>query len=222
MTTKHIFILVVAAALLPFRLCAQTSLNVGNLPGYPGATVAVPVALRQAANVTAAQFDVAYNAARVTAGEFVPGAALANHVVRTREVAPGVRRVLIYSLANALMPTNGFNATLPISLPPTERVGSGPLTPGNVVVAHPDATAVVSVVLKAGEVFITPARRNADGTANFFTASEPGTNYVAQASTNLVQWTNIGTNVATDVWLDWLDVDAVNYPYRFYRALPEP
>ena len=31
----------------------------------------------------------------------------------------------------------------------------------------------------------------------------------------------IGTNVATDVWLGWLDVEAVNYPYRFYRALPE-
>ena len=59
---------VLLSALFAREVAAQTSLSVGHVPGYPVATVAVPIALRQATNVTAAQFDVAYNAGRVSAG----------------------------------------------------------------------------------------------------------------------------------------------------------
>ena len=49
-------------------LSAQSTLVIGNVPGYPGATVAVPVSLQKATNATAAQFDVAFNTEKVTAG----------------------------------------------------------------------------------------------------------------------------------------------------------
>ena len=50
-------------------LHAQTSLSIGTVPGYPGTTVQVPVALRQAPGRTvAAQLDVAFNPAVTFSG----------------------------------------------------------------------------------------------------------------------------------------------------------
>ena len=83
---------------------AQTSLSVGNAPGYPGATISVPVTLRQSGNAVAAQFDVTFNSARVSALEASRGERLTNHVIRSRQIAPGVERVLICSLNNGGMP----------------------------------------------------------------------------------------------------------------------
>jgi hypothetical protein len=40
---------------------------------------------------------------------------------------------------------------------------------------------------------------------------------IIQGTTNLVDWVNLSTNVATGSFLDLVDVDAANAPYRFYR-----
>src|SRR6266699_3566829 len=59
------------------ELCSgQTSLSVGTAPGYPGSTVSVPVTLRQASNVVAAQFDVAFNPDKVSGADASLGPAL--------------------------------------------------------------------------------------------------------------------------------------------------
>ena len=72
-----------------------------------------------------------------------------------------------------------------------------------------------------GEVFVVPAYVFPDGSAQFFFQSQPGSNYIVQASVNLVEWTNISTNMATSDFLDLVDVDAVFYPWRFYRLRTE-
>src|SRR5215212_1041217 len=78
---------------------AQTALSVGNVLGYPGAILSVPINLRQPAGSTvAAQFDVAFNASKVTAGVPLGTTQLAKHIVKSREISPGVRRTLVYSL----------------------------------------------------------------------------------------------------------------------------
>ena len=43
--------------------------------------------------------------------------------------------------------------------------------------------------------------------------------YIVQASTNLINWVNLNTNVAT---FNYTDTIATNFPMRFYRALYNP
>ena len=50
---------------------------------------------------------------------------------------------------------------------------------------------------------------------------EPGTNYVVQASTNLVHWLPVVTNQISGLgYLEFTDTVSTNYPKRFYRIAP--
>ncbi len=53
----------------------------------------------------------------------------------------------------------------------------------------------------------------------FTVSGVTNSSYVIQASTNLINWTPISTNIATFIYLD---SSTTNYPYRFYRALYQP
>ena len=53
-------------------------------------------------------------------------------------------------------------------------------------------------------------------------AGAAGKTYLLQASTNLVDWTVIATNVAPAGVFEITDASATNYPYRFYRAVKLP
>jgi len=48
-----------------------------------------------------------------------------------------------------------------------------------------------------------------------------GNNYVLQATTNLINWTPLTTNLATTNLLNLKDTKATNFPYRFYRVLQQ-
>jgi uncharacterized repeat protein (TIGR03806 family) len=52
-------------------------------------------------------------------------------------------------------------------------------------------------------------------------AGVTGSNYVLQASTNLINWTPISTNNATTNFFNLLDPDATNFQERFYRVLQQ-
>jgi hypothetical protein len=47
-------------------------------------------------------------------------------------------------------------------------------------------------------------------------AGMPGCNFILQASTNLVSWSNLATNTGA---INFTDTSAANYPQRFYRAV---
>jgi len=49
----------------------------------------------------------------------------------------------------------------------------------------------------------------------------PGSNYVLQATTNLVNWTPLATNATFTNQFIWFDWQATNYPHRFYRAVQQ-
>lgn len=208
------------ALVLAGTASAQTTLGLGNAPGFPGAVVAVPAGLRPSAGgAVAMQFDVAFNSGKVSALDALRGERLTNHVIRSRQIAPGVERVLIYSLSNAaLAGTNLTVASLPFAVAPAERGSSGPLVPNNVVLARADSTAVAPVSATAGNIFVRPVNLLPDGQAQFFLASEPDRTYVIQASADLVGWVDILTNTATGTFMDLLDVDAPSHPHRFYRS----
>src|SRR5262245_10278186 len=110
-------------------MAAETSLSIGNMPGSPGDTVTVPIHLRQpSSDVVAMQFDVTFEPARVSAGAAVGTTRLTSHTVKSREIAPGIRRTLVYSPGNAVVSgTNGSVVTVPFTVSPQERISSGPL-----------------------------------------------------------------------------------------------
>lgn len=220
MTARQLSILGIAAAgAMPFNVFAQVSVSVGNAPGYPGGTVSVPVSLRQpAGNAVAAQFDVVFNVNKVSAAGAVGTVRLANHTVKSREIAPGIRRTLVYSLNNTNVPgTNGPIVQMPFTVSPQETIGSGPLTLGNVVLANADGTALTPVGLGAGAIFVRPVNLLPDGHVQLFLQSTQDQRYIIQATTNLVNWLNISTNTATGDFMNLLDMNASGLPYRFYR-----
>ena len=103
MSNQHRFpgcILALASALLAPSLPAQTSLTIGTVAAYPGTTVSVPVSLNKATNVAALQMDFSFDPTRATPGSAVIGPRLSKHVLRSREIAPGVHRLLVYATAS--------------------------------------------------------------------------------------------------------------------------
>jgi hypothetical protein len=145
---------------------------------------------------------------------------LTNHTIKSREIAPGVRRTLVYSLSNTnVAGTNGPIVQLPFTVSPQETINSGPLTPSNVIVAQADGTAVAPVSLSVGRIFVQPVNLLPDGQAQFFLPSVEGRRYVIQASSNLVEWVPLSTNLATSSFMNLEDIGAANYPHRFYRWL---
>ncbi len=68
-----------------------------------------------------------------------------------------------------------------------------------------------------GTLTLSPA-----GAVNFTFGAVAGRTYVIQATTNLEQWVNLSTTVATNGSLSILDTSATNFPYRFYRVRVAP
>jgi hypothetical protein len=63
----------------------------------------------------------------------------------------------------------------------------------------------------------------ANGSFQFTMSGQAGTNYIVQASTNLVEWTPISTNVATgNGTFQFTDPGSSNYSGRYYRVLRAP
>jgi hypothetical protein len=124
--------------------------------------------------------------------------------------------VLVFSLQNSAI-TNRNPVQLPFIVSPSEYASSGPLTPNNAILAKADGTAVTPLALKSGTIFVQPVTLLPGGHVQFFLPSTTDQRYIIQGTTNLVEWVNISTNVATGSFLDLIDVDAGSHPYRFYR-----
>src|SRR5262245_53535112 len=198
-------LLLLAALSAPVVVTAQTSLSIGSTPGYQGVSYALPVTLSRATNIVAAQFDVAFDPAKVSAAAALPDLTSVDQMVLSRELSPGLRRVLVFSRNNAVI-TNRTIAQTPFTVSAAERVSSGPLTPTHAVVAQTDAAALTSLSLNAGTIFVRPVNLLPNGHVQFFLPSTPDTRYAIQATTNLVNWVNISTNTATGNFMDLVDV----------------
>ena len=66
------------------------------------------------------------------------------------------------------------------------------------------------------------AVRLPDGRFGFTTCGELGQTFVIQASTNLVNWASLSTNVVVSGCVDFIDPEAPLIPNRFYRVLVQP
>jgi hypothetical protein len=75
----------------------------------------------------------------------------------------------------------------------------------------------------AGSVprLLSPARR-VDGSFQLQLVGLANSNYVIQASSNLIDWQTLTTMSSTNGYLDYVDADAVNWNSRYYRAVLAP
>ena len=71
----------------------------------------------------------------------------------------------------------------------------------------------------SGPLVITPVVSLASGRFQFCFPTQPGRNYVVQASTNLSSWTPVWTNPGTWTGLIFEDADAGQFPQRFYKVV---
>jgi hypothetical protein len=67
--------------------------------------------------------------------------------------------------------------------------------------------------------FLSQTTSSSNGLPAFQLTGQPGYTYVVQASTNLINWTNIAVLVNTNGIVQFTDTAATNYNQRFYRAI---
>jgi hypothetical protein len=176
------------------------------------------VYLSQASNVIVAQFEVTSNTSKVSHAGAVLAAGTTGQRMKSRELTPGLHRVLAYSLTrDSPWATNRQIGSIPFTVSPHEYLGSGPLAPTNAVLVRRDETQEANVTLNPGSIFVQPVYRRPDGTAQFFLPSTPGTRYLIQATADFVNWVNLTTVTAQANFTDLIDADAARYPHRFYR-----
>jgi hypothetical protein len=68
-------------------------------------------------------------------------------------------------------------------------------------------------------VSFTSASFSSNGAFQLGFPGVSGINYVLQATTNLIDWTSLTTNQASNNFLDLLDPNALDFSRRFYRVL---
>ena len=215
---------VVSGCLLGGLARAQPVVGITDGAGYPGTDVSVRVYQSAATNVLATQFDLLYDANRVSLLGVLSNSLPSGVFLKSALQTNGVRRFVLYSVLGPLPARVGFEfVRLPFHLPATEHVGSGPITPANLILGRGDASAATNVLSRPGTIHAQPIRLRTNGVADFFFAAQPGTNYTIQATTNFIAWVNLTNLTATSAWMELVDEDAPNHPHRFYRwAIPPP
>jgi len=108
-------------------------------------------------------------------------------------------------------PPNRGIACFDMTSVPPEGVTNGTVKVGELIAAQADL-GTNAVVLNAS----SPAC----GIFQLHLANTAGRNFVLQASTNLVEWTPILTNLNPNDVFDFTDANAKNYPCRFFRVVP--
>jgi len=210
--------LVLIGPSVPIAL-GQARLSVPSQRGYPATMVIIPVSFKAWTNVVALQADISYGANGLTSLAAAPGAAATNALLLSSEPSVGVRRLLLYSPAGNVL-GQGAVAEVPFVVPPDVYAGFYRLTLTNVVLATAAAQPVISTNL-SGLIALTPVFLSADGSVDFFLNVTADQTYLVQASTNLVDWLTLSTNIAVGPYLEFTEPGAgLLYPHRFYRALP--
>jgi hypothetical protein len=61
-----------------------------------------------------------------------------------------------------------------------------------------------------------------NGQVSIAISGDFGPDYFIQASTNLIQWQSVFTNLSATLPFYWADTAATNFSSRFYRVLLSP
>ena len=201
------------------------SVSAGATAGAPGATDPVPVSILVDTNVIAFQFDLLYAPNDLAPGTPVGGDALADQQLASGVVAPGLFRVLGYTLSNSPL-TNGVLAYVPFAIDANAPDHDEILTLSNVVLVSAELSEVPATVNSNAILSITvPPHFSAifptnAGAMHLELAGTAGRVYLIQTATKLVspQWQPLTTKPNVTGVLDYDDLFAGGLTMRFYRA----
>jgi hypothetical protein len=214
--------IVLAVALADFLLPvarAQVRLGVGSSRGFPATAITIPVGLTARSNIVALQADIVHDGAALSMASASAGTATGGNILLSSAPAPGVRRLLLYSPAGGPL-NDGEVAQLPVVVGPNIYQGFYRLTLTNVMVATSSAQPLICTN-RSGVIVVSPVFIRQDGGVDFFLNVTPDQTYLVQASTNLIDWLTLSTNLAIGPYLEMTEEGAgMLYPQRFYRALP--
>jgi hypothetical protein len=199
---------------------AQVTLSAGVTRAFAGTAVNVPLTLRSRSGPIALQGDLMHEPGVLTTGDVLPGLPSSPTVVMSSAPQPGLRRVLFYSSTGAAL-SNGTVALFPFFIPANTHSGFYRLTLTNVLVATSSATSLVSTNLP-GSIALNPVFVRVDGSVDLVLTVEQDRAYLVQASTNLIDWLTLSTNLSVGPYLEHNDADAAAAPQRFYRAVAVP
>lgn len=197
------------------------TISAGLVRGFPGSSVNVPVAVQHTGVVSAMQFDLDATGARMAGGALFTGTVSNQTVLRSRWVAPGRHRVLAYSRNQSALETNLNVGAIPFSVAPGDLAGGGPVRITNPLVVGSQGAPVTSIRRLNGGVLVGPVFRDADGVVDLFLTVQSNRTYVIQATTDFSTWETLATNAAIADYLVFKDLDAAEFPQRFYRAIAE-
>lgn len=187
---------------------------------------AVALSFRTDTPVTAVQFEIAFDASRLIPVATAAGLVASRHIVASSEPAPGIRRVVVYSMSNVPL-TNGILANISFVRRSKSPDGSVALTVTNAVVSGPLGQPIGPLNLSPG-LFNLESGTSAtfmllsisgDGSVDLQLTGPPGRTYAIQASVDLTTWAGFATNVIpVSGILKINDPKAGTERQRFYRA----
>jgi mono/diheme cytochrome c family protein len=129
---------------------------------------------------------------------------------------PDTNAAVYYTLNGTLPTTNSFLYSAPLLL-----TNSLTLSANAFEASFTNSVAASAPFTVLPGVTFTAASFGANHQFQVGVAGIAGDTYVLEGSTNLINWTPLGTNVAPANDFNLYDTNAVNYPYRFYRVVQE-
>lgn len=134
-----------------------------------------------------------------------------NASVKVAVTAPATNAVVYYTLDGSLPATNAPICGGTVALFSSATLSASAFAPGCNHSVSASATFQVQPAAFAFQTFT-----NHGLLLGFLGA--PGSNYILQATTNLINSTPLGTNLAGTNPFTWFDGRTTNYPRRFYRV----
>jgi uncharacterized repeat protein (TIGR03806 family) len=127
---------------------------------------------------------------------------------------PDANAELYYTLDGTLPTTNSFLYSAPLLL-----TNSVTLSATAFQVNSNNSVAASAVFTVLPGIALTSAGFSTNGEFQLGISGMAGGNYVLQATTNLINWSSLSTNQASNNFFILFDPNATNFPYRFYRVL---
>ena len=143
-----------------------------------------------------------------------PNGGLFFNSVGVTQQSTNANAAIYYTLDSSLPTTNSFLYSAPFNL-----TNNATISAAAVETDYFNSIAVSAQFIVAPVMLLSPNFTN--GVFQMQLVGSIGSNYVLQASTNLVNWTPLATNPATTNLLNFIDPHSSNYPNRFYRALQQ-
>lgn len=216
-----------AAGLLAIapRAVTDTQIAVVSQNALDGTTIELPVLIDSTEDVAAVQFDLRYNMNRFASGTAQLPGALGDFEVRSRNLAPGTVRIIVFSRDNRPMP-NAVFVSIPLDIFEGVPRGSNPMILENVVPANVTATLVDPLEVVSGNLVIGPVGPvslgsvfySPDGMFEVELSGVFGRQFTVDASENLTDWEPIFSGTAATDTFQFVDPDAGAFSRRFYRV----